>query len=150
AGEDAALVVSALRERYKVLTSRLLPLLSDWIHTLGRVHFGDDDNSRLDSNHAGAGNTRREASGGESTAPATAGGGAERRACASLLSRCLAVRNSANALVSKFVELRIDEEGGRGASWSSSSSWSVAPTAKQTRLQIRMDSLRGKGSGGRN
>ncbi|CAN0273506.1 unnamed protein product, partial [Ectocarpus sp. 12 AP-2014] len=39
AGEDAALVVSALRERYKVLTSRLLPLLSDWIHTLSRVHF---------------------------------------------------------------------------------------------------------------
>eukprot|EP00903_Cladosiphon_okamuranus_P006995 g6806.t1 len=161
-GSDAALVVSALRERYKVLTTRLLPLLSDWIQTLSRIHFDveDDLNGGSDGNNTrGSGLNQGHPSGSAAAAFGPSTAIAEVRVCSSLLSRCLAARNSANTVVSKFVELRIDEEeeacgggsrkggGGRSGGTGSGSSASSAGKKPKPRLQIRLEDVRGRGRG---
>lgn len=149
--------------------SRLLPLLSDWIQTLSRVHFDDDVGGDHDStnNARGSGQEQGQSRGTAAAATASALGpstsAAQVRVCASLLSRCLAARNSANTVVSKFVELRIDEEdegggggggksggkggAGRGGGAASSSSAPSALAGKKPRLQIRMEGVRERGRG---
>ncbi|CAM9823920.1 unnamed protein product [Scytosiphon promiscuus] len=177
-GGDTSLVVSALRERYKVMTSRLLPLVSDWIQTLSRVHFDDDDNDNDDStnssnsntgsttsttsamiaaNTAGEGGRRHTAAASASAASARSAAApgrsappvsvSERRTCAGLLGRCLATRNSANTLVSKFIELRLDEDGagrGGGEGLSLAASVSVSSASKKKRLKIQLDGAAGE------
>lgn len=146
--------------------SRLLPLLSDWIQTLSRVHFDDDNGDHGDGSgsRGGEGASGRLEGRATTTAavPATPGpstsasvSAVETRACANILSRCLAMRNSANTAVSKFLELRIDEgaeegvggRGGRGRGAGSTAAASVAPAAKKPRLEIRMDGVRRRDRG---
>lgn len=103
----------------------------------------------------------------------TAAGAEERRRCASLFSRCLAARSSANTAVSKFLELKVDGDsrgsagpsaaaaggrgkgGGKAGAWSGSSmrgsggSWlgsglTAAAAPKKPRLQIRLGDARNR------
>lgn len=95
--------------------------MSDWIQTLSRVTFEDISTTTASATTAGpTNNTAAQAGGqrkenGDSASPrttttSTAGAAAERRACALLLARCLSARNAANAVVSKFLELRVHED----------------------------------------
>lgn len=137
------------------LSPRLLPLLSDWIQTLGRVHFDDNDNGDNSNNNGGntgsttttattggrEGQRRHAAAAAAAPGPSASVSVSERRTCARLLGQCLSARNTANILVSKFVELRLDEEGavggGEGLGLAAASSSSSA--AKKPRLKIRLD-----------
>lgn len=83
--------------------------MSNWIHILSRVTF---DISSL--NTAPATVTSGGGSGGSARTSEREAAVAEQRMCSSLLSRCLAARNAANAVVSKFLELKIDDGGGGG------------------------------------
>lgn len=130
---------------------RILPLMSDWIHTLSRVTFGGSSMSPLTTPSA---SVRRQGSGGSTSQSGRVEtpSGSERQVCADLLRRCLALRNSVNTVVSKFLELRIDEEG-RDCKASTSTSrdnvdkyffkWGEGSSSglgsKRPRFQIRLD-----------
>lgn len=145
---------------------RLLPLLSDWIQTLSRVDvdtLGSSDNNF----NCGIGEDRSGNPDGEEPHSLSPASSTERRTCAGLLGRCLAVRNSANTVVSKFLELKLDQQqkdgkkDGRVSARSdgalqaknaiSSGVWnegigasrfpapSMEPVAKKARLHFRLD-----------
>lgn len=144
--------------------SRLLPLLSDWIQTLSRVQFDNDSENIITNNNNSSSNnssSRENRRGGDEginsshhsrtqTASSSTNANAtatERRVCASLLSRCLGARNSANTVVSKFLELRVDEED-RGSGHPPAALVAVAGRGIRTKYKIS-NSVPGWGSSGK-
>lgn len=137
------------------------------------MHFDDDQETNPNSSNSN--NTINTGLGNRGTEgfQEVGGGGAvggmhhnaftERRSCAFLLSQCLATRAAANMVISKYIELKIDEDGSgdaRGATAEGTTSGvsrgnrrsdSDARGLKKnnTRLQIRIDNRKERDGGGR-
>lgn len=125
------------------------------------MHFDDpdtnpnstDSNNTINTTPGNRGTEPREDMGGGAVAGRHHNAFTERRSCAVLLSRCLATRAAANTAVSKYLELKIDEDGSGGArrataegitSGVSGGNHRSDPDARgvkkaKSRLQIRID-----------